>query len=302
MRWGTEPYKPRFDYSICWMCTWRCNIHCPYCPIPRTRAAGSGHGEFLQEEAPVDYREWVRAFDRLNGRAVVDISGGEPFLFRNLVPLIIETDRHRFALTTNLTAVTLDEVLAIPRVKIVGITASFHFANGDPDGFNEKVVGIAAAGYPIQVNFVAWPKQIRRIPALHDFFVRQHNIRFVIEPYSAGDGKPFPGYTAEEMEILGRYWVCDVAHNNEDRKVRQAILKREMPRPILCNAGNTRFMITPDGSVYPCNMIYFQVRKPIGNFLGDFTLGSGFRLCHLECECGGDADKVLRRTVDEEGE
>jgi len=308
---GTEPYRRLgFKYSICWMCTWRCNLKCQYCGVYHIREGhmpgpegGSLAGEFREKDAKVPYQSWIDAFNKLDGPAVIDISGGEPFLFPNMFEIIEGTEEyHQWAITSNLCASTVEQLLSLPKNRIKGMTASFHLCNPDHEGFFTKIGALADYGIPLNVNFVAHPSQLSYVKAIHRRVVDDMGIALTLEPYSGGDVVPFRGYNKKELDFLGNYWGCEIFTNDEgksfaqqSRDIRERMLEPEKQEVVHCNAGVTRFMIAPDGTMYPCNVMYMKARdKAIGNFLGEWKLHREFHRCALPCTCGGDAENVVR--------
>ncbi len=173
------------DYAISWMPQWDCNLRCEYCGeinihkgLMKGTQGGSLNGEFREEPAPVHWSEWVRAFNELPGRALIDISGGEPFLFRHLVDVLEELDdRHLVCLTTNLT-LSIDGFLdRIDPGKILTVTGSLHLDNPKwgfktewRTRFFQRLLDLKRKGFTVQANFVAYPKQLDMIPLLVEVF------------------------------------------------------------------------------------------------------------------------------------
>ena len=298
----SEVYKKHgFKWSISFYPTWECNLNCPYCGsnniyrgLMHGPQGGSLKGEFREEPAGADGETWARRFNRLPGAAMIDISGGEPFLWPHLIEFLKHLDfKHRMAITTNLTQPVEEFCDAVTAFKVCEFTLSCHLCNpGWRDTFWERVDYLKRYHFWIRINFVAYPSQIDKIETV-ERLAREHHVEFTLEPYAGGAPEPFEGYTKEELAFLSGRWGGDVApvrkemageHDKGGGRIRT---KR-------CTAGKTRFMVAPDGAMYPCNQTYMKRVHYLGNFLTD---SPPFReeewlLCDLDCSCTGDRVNV----------
>ena len=167
------------DFSISWMPNWNCNLNCEYCgeinirrglmPDPK---GGSFNGEFREQTAPVHWSEWVRAFNELPGRALIDISGGEPFMYKDFIDVVTNIDeRHLLAVTTNLTFPITHFIENVSPKKVISVTGSLHLNNNTwRTTFFERLHALWKAGFTTQCNFVAYPEQLHILPELHAVF------------------------------------------------------------------------------------------------------------------------------------
>ena len=176
---GVASPNESIDFSISWMPIWDCNLSCEYCgeiniyrghmPGPE---GGSLNGEFREKMAPVHWSEWVRAFNELPGRALIDISGGEPFMYKDLINVITNIDeRHLLALTTNLTFPISRFIENISPERMISVTGSLHLNNRNwRTTFFKRLPALYKAGFRTQCNFVAYPKQLHVLPELYELF------------------------------------------------------------------------------------------------------------------------------------
>lgn len=130
--------------------TWKCQLHCDYCWLPHSGITHSGPRHTANE--------WADALIRvLPQGAVVDISGGEPLLFPNLVTLCGRLGRAgiRWAITSNLLhRPALDEFLLQRPPGGVCWNASVHAGNPD---VHQAAAALRSAGWFVNLNGVDHP-------------------------------------------------------------------------------------------------------------------------------------------------
>ena len=297
----TEAYKQHgFKYSIAFYPTWECNLTCYYCGTRNANKGlkpgphgGSRHGEYREEPAGVEPEAWAERFNALDGGAMIDISGGEPFLWPGLIRFLQRLDvKHRAFLTTNLTRPVDTFCASVPALKVPDITASCHLCNPEWKGaFWEKIDYLRERHFWIRVNFVAYPAQLDRIKEVQAL-AASHHVEFTLEPYAGGAPEPFRGYSGEKLRFLSENWSGTFSEMSrrmaeEHRRAGEGEKKIPLKR---CSAGRSRFMIVPDGAMYPCNQAYWNRVFGLGNFLGRHRLlGEGEAIeCSFDCACAGD--------------
>ena len=318
-----------YDYSFSWFPHWGCcfgqkrrpdgtvTSGCTYCGssnvhygIMHGPEGGSMHGEFREQpRTGVSAEDWIRAFDRIPGSALIDVSGGEPMEFPPLLKIMTKTSpRHIWGITSNLKhqRVVRRFVEEVGPLRCPCVTASCHpLADLDHTRgpFLEHVRWFRDTGYHVSVNFVLFPGQLHLLREFWDRVTVDLRVAMFLEPYSGGATEPFMGYTDDEIKLIE-----EVARRQKDANLPARLVRRNMVRehardqasripfpPRWCNAGVSRMWIAPDGTVYPCNTLYMGHRaaEAMGNFLeSDFRLLPGFRVCALPCECGGDRATV----------
>ncbi len=271
---------------------------------------GSLRGEFREQPRKnITADQWIDAFNRIPGSALIDISGGEPMEFPYLIDIITKTSpRHIWGITSNLKHSNIVKrfIDEVGPIRCNFVTASCHpladlnHARGD---FIEHVRWFRDAGYRVSVNFVLFPGQLHLLPEFWDKVTSDLRVAMFLEPYSGGAIEPFEGYTDKEIKFIE-----EIALKQKDANLPARLVRKDMVReharnqearapfpPRWCNAGVWRMWIAPDGTVYPCNNIYMRHNKSesMGNFLdSDFRLPPGFHLCSLPCGCGGDRSAV----------
>jgi MoaA/NifB/PqqE/SkfB family radical SAM enzyme len=84
-------------FTCNWYVTLRCNQRCIFCNIPHTND-GSPQREPRMDQVAENLRDLRRL-----GVKVIDITGGEPLLYRHLLEMLTLAKKHRFmtSVTTN---------------------------------------------------------------------------------------------------------------------------------------------------------------------------------------------------------
>ncbi|MBI5241189.1 MAG: radical SAM protein [Elusimicrobia bacterium] len=263
------------ELRITWNMHWRCDYRCSYCFF-------AGHWEeYSRRFIERSTEEWLACWRRIrerHGRALLTITGGEPFIFPDFLNLISGlSDIHwPINISTN-ASVPWDGFIAAVDPKKVSVSVSFHPEYHEIGPFLGRLKGLRAAGFSGCNNFVAYPPQLKDLPRLAAAFQGIGESLKVIPFIGRFEGRTFPeGYTAEQRKLLG---MSDDWVDNKRRKGRA------------CLAGCRSALLLPDGSVTRCG----QVGDPgiFGNICDpDFSLLPGPAPCDVElCPC--DEWKVM---------
>lgn len=239
--------------------TLRCNYHCPYCLINKIN-----YPQKYPQTSERGWEDWVKVFEKIPS-SMVFISGGEPFLYSNLVKLIKNLPKKHLVatLTTNLSL--SDAVLSEIPKKIFQIEASFHPHMAGLKSFTEKVLNLKKQGFQIKINFVAYPKIINLIPTLKDHFEKKIGVIFNVDSYI----DPAYHYTPEEIKIIKKYIP-------KNRKMGYQLNDNKLKK---CQAGSRYFIFLPNGDVYTCHAGFYSATSPFHkteNFKEKFYLGNLF--------------------------
>lgn len=273
--------------SVVWWTSMACNFKCKYC----WEVQAQERGEFK----PIPLKpasEWLVVWNRLKP-ALLDITGGEPFLMPDLVELIVGLDPSiRVGLTSNLSHPLLEFVRLISPERVVSIAASFHpTENGtrqhpmNPEIFVGRCLFLQSRGFRVTVNCVAWPEQLYLIPAWAEMF-RSHGLRFHVDPYS-----PIAYYPYEYTDAERRYlepWVLP------NRQTGLRVIQPTKPVVVDCSGGLDHLSVQPDGSAWRCILERQLGINPLGNvFDPGFSLLDQPIPCRESWRCPAcDRDKV----------
>ncbi len=231
--------------------TWRCQNRCRYCwlnPSVRTRP------EMLDaEERPA--ADWIAAIHR-DRPGVVDIAGGEPFLYEGLLDIIAACPETHFGLSTNgISARVLDLTTGAPLQNVVSINVSYHpdaqAWQGYEPTWRRHVASLRAAHYRVHTNIVDHGDNVERAADTLRW-LRGQGIHVAISPY-------------EESAGLGE----------------------QLAQGLVCQGGIAHLNVAPDGEAWPClttmRSPYWEETR-LGNWLdGAVDVARKPVPCHLAC-------------------
>jgi len=212
--------KQEFSYQfksniahIVWMPTLLCNYDCLYCGCaigcePVYNSFNSSYPELSVEDWIYIFKERILTkFEYID----IDISGGEPFLSKALLPVLKSiVKKTSIKITTNS---SFDIINLIKENDLKPYNLSTHtgvtiFLSLHPlanktnfDTFFSKAVYLKENGFLKNVNFVAHPKQIHLIDYYKGIFDKK-GIHLSILHWCGIDNEGNEGYTAEESEFL----------------------------------------------------------------------------------------------------
>ena len=264
---------PRIRFT--WNMHWRCNYRCQYCFF---EGRWEEYGRRFIEKSMEEWLAcWRRILDRY-GRAAVNMTGGEPFIFPDFVALVCGLSGLHWPINISTNASILwDEFIPAADPKRISVSVSFHPQYHQIGPFIERLKRLRAAGFGGCNNFVAFPPYLGDLPGLVARFQEIGESLKVIPFLGSHKGITYPdGYTAEQKKVLG---MSDAWVDNKRRKGRS------------CLAGHRSALLLPDGNVARCGQI--GDRHLIGNiFDPGFALLQNPAPCDVElCPC--DEWKVI---------
>jgi MoaA/NifB/PqqE/SkfB family radical SAM enzyme len=276
-----DPSQP----TVLWDVLPPCNYRCTYC-----------YSELLWNRAPVGRRPalpaLVDAFRSWLPGWVVNFSGGEPFLWRDLPEFAGELARtHRIGIYTNLSvdAAVRRFVERVDPAQVMFVDCGFHVLERlrfDPDfsRFIKLYRWVRAAGFPIRATYIAHPDNQHRLAAdvasLAAAEVRV-NVRVLRGVYQ---GRSYPeSFSPEFIELLARY-EC-VPQRGE------AVRSQMTGSGGLCRAGMVFLELAPNGDAFRCGTDRSMGRDCLGNlFAGTLRVDRAPTLCRsrvcLSCRQG----------------
>ncbi|MCR4403458.1 MAG: hypothetical protein NUW12_11940 [Firmicutes bacterium] len=261
-----------------WFLTVRCNFDCPYCWERLYKDLYKG----VEFPSP---QECAAAWNRIPGELLIDISGGEPFLYRGLFEFfaLLDSDK-KIAISTNASGDIAKFIQVVPPERCVSITLSYHPSNqNNMHDFVGKALCLKNRGYPVVVNFVMYPEQMWLFPKLEKIF-GYFGVPVHADPYGQNPRNPAFTYNEAELEFLRRYVPDD----------RRYILERRAGR-FLCDAGDRHFVVMPDGEAYECLTRRLYGMPSFGNiFDPNFGLATSRVACEVVACATCDYDHTSR--------
>ena len=271
------PAKPDCGV-ISWNMNTSCNYRCSYC----TQRFLDNRGRWAK-----DMPRFLEGFARLPGLWEVKLSGGEPFVHPQLIPLVQGIARLGFTVSvvTNFSAgpKTLLEFLHAAGDRLGVFSASLHpeYVSIDDEGddtlarFIERCHLVQQRLPPrasLCVTCVAIRSILTRLSALRARFDAE-GIVFKVQPEKQ-DREVIAYSEAEQAQLLalgGHNLTGEIAHNFEGHP---------------CWAGARYFVLDDRGNAFRCYPARRQRRETLGNLLdGSFCLGEqaapcGYRYCN----------------------
>ena len=258
-----ENFKIKGPYWILYFPTDACNYKCKHCYL-----------ENIPENGEMNYNEAIKIFSdsRLLKDTRIGISGGEPFLKKDIVEILsgLSNLGYKLEMTTNGSfPEKIKEFLERSNTKKIDIAISIDGLKDSNDmirakgGFDKairtlkiiKEIGINR----LQVNVVVQKLNIDYLDEIKDYFSSLDvNLAF-IPLQNTNNIKVF--YTEEEIEKMINY-----IHDRIDIKY---IISKGKFKITDCHSGQTTCFIDPTGKVFTCmtGQRYFFPRK--NYFMGD---------------------------------
>lgn len=266
---------------VSWFLTVKCNFDCPYC----WERLYKDRYRSVPFPSP---QELATAWNRIPGELLVDISGGEPFLYPGLFEFftLLGPDK-KIAVSTNASGDIARFVQTVPPERCVSITLSYHpSCHHNIHEFIGKALCLKNRGYPVIVNFVMYPEQMWLFSQLEKMF-GHFGVPVHADPYGQNPSTPPFTYSEAELEFLRRYVPDD----------RRYILDRQAGR-FQCDAGNRHFVVMPDGEAYDCLTRRLYDAPSFGNiFDSDFRLRTSQITCEVVACATCDYDHTTRTLV-----
>ena len=273
-------------YRACatWLITNECNYRCTYCLDSHENTAG------FKILTPKEwFLVWKRIYD-LYGTMAVQVTGGEPAAYPRFFEIIQELSKmHNFDIQSNLFCDPKEIIGKIPPEYIYRIGGSFHSEHAEFGAFLKKTIMLRDAGYNVEINYVAYPPNLKRLKEYSET-AAENDIRFSVLSFQGEHkGRRYPeGYTDAERAVLRTFNVLagestsameqwDIKHKTiEDRKEGPVAQRK-------CRMGQMYTWIKSNGDAMRC----CKTKTELGNIIaGTFSLLDDPTACGIEnCMC-----------------
>ncbi len=286
-----------------WHVTDRCNLHCSHCYQDDTCHSDLRWNELLTIlEQMRSFVGWCR--DRNNGhpfRAHVTVTGGEPFVRDDFIPLLerLSAERHCFSLAilTNGTPLTPAVVRSLKKVKPGFVQVSIDGSRETHDrirgeGSYDRAVGglkyLVNAGIPAYISFTAHRGNYRDFPAVARLG-RQIGVTRVwadrMVPCGRGgeaaENLLTPAETREFFELMLNERKTGWLKHTQIKLHRSLQFMVTGDFPYRCSAGDTLVTILSNGDVCPCRRMPLVVgnifQESLVHLYGNSELFIGLR-------------------------
>ena len=267
--------------NIMFFPTLQCNYNCLYCPWKKFTPV-----HLKSRHYP--YTDWIRVFEQMPPSAVI-ITGGETFLYPDIVPLIENFPKKHFisSLVTNL-GMNIEKLVSLKN-KEFRIMTSFHPSMTTKEAFVDNLLLLKKNSFTnITVNFVAYPSYLEEIPHLKSYFEKATGYYFRVDTFK----DPEYNYSPEESALIRKYKKKGIIAKDRTERYNFGDFSLK-----LCKAGSKFIVMVQNGNVYSCvEGFYYTELEPykqkynkidnfyLGNvFDGTFRISREERKCHSCC-------------------
>ena len=281
----------------------RCSLNCKMCYIRMTPEQMKPLGTELSLSQWVSIAKQAR--DR--GLTFLLLTGGEPFLRKDIFDLLRELNSMGIVVDINSNGTLIDEavvekLLQTPPSKI-NITLygasreTYEALCGDGGAFDRVVRAIdllRTAGILVCLNATLTPENAHEIEELNDFALSRglvlRTTGYVIPPSRRGElenAYRLPPYEAGKLSFKAQ-----LLHHGEESMRQRAMSQlvgedcyHETEEGITCLAGRSQFWVTWNGNLLPCGMLpEMSVKLTENNFVEAWTK-INHEVCHIPgCE------------------
>lgn len=240
--------------------TYKCNYKCEYCYVD---ADNYSNYQYLA------YKDIKRILDELKAVGVVNlfITGGEPLKHPEIVQILKYADELGFILTLQTNGALITEELAqiLRNLRHFSIGISFH--SHDSNEFDEFTRVNGSYLNTIRAIDIMKKNYIRFVAKLTVTSHNKHSVLKTIQ-YFENNNIPFEIYTQILPNVSDSKSTTDFICDYDIIKDLYTIGAIKF-RKSMCSALITKCWISPNGDVYPCEL----VRTKIGNLLeADFNI------------------------------
>ena len=264
--------------SFSWNLTYKCNYRCPYCWSHGKWQDLDRYNRYPALESVI--KSWKKIYNNY-GSVLINILGGEPFIYPNFVELIKELSRmHKLNIQSNLSC-NIDRFVKEVDPTNVSLGNTFHPLFADFDKYIEKAMLLKERGFGTKISYLAYPPQIKLMDYYKEKFTRNGLVFSVMTFWGKHNGKDYPAsYTDEEKKLI------NLSLDDRMGEKYQIVPKKVKGR--LCRAGQTYAVIYPEGTTIKCGSAALEDPKScLKNFFAeDFELFKQPMPCDSDkCPC-----------------
>jgi len=319
---STSTYVPG-NTLFQWHITERCNLRCTHCYQECNTPPELGYDELLAIRE--QFRTCVHTFRKHNAgrhfRAHVTVTGGEPFIRDDFMPLLSKLAEDRelfsFAILTNGTLLTPAVIKSLKKLQPGFVQVSIDGTQETHDqirgvgSYEKAVVGLTAlvrAGIPAYISFTAHRDNYREFPSVARLGNKLGVTRIWADrmvPCGSGSALAENVLTADETrDFIG---LMDYARRGGWFKRSQVKLHRSLQftatgaAPYRCCAGDSLVTVLANGDVCPCRRMPIIVGNMLQQPLNDLyqhseifrslrdreRVSKGCEKCFYARTCGG---------------
>lgn len=237
-----------------------CNFKCEYC-FNRSEKKQFTYGKN-------DVKKMVDGFNKIDGDLLIQISGGEPFLWSRFTELCGGlTEKHRISINTNLSTGNIyDFAEQIDPKRIEYVHCSLHIEERKRKGLVEDFISkyhhLKDNGFNIYASQVLYPPILKRFD---EYFALLKDNGIILKPktfrgnymymhypysYSRQDRDRILGYVENYKELSD----FDNEYGKLELSLEKELINGDLSfRGMLCNAGMNSVTVDREGNVTRCH-------------------------------------------------
>ena len=263
--------------------TYRCNATCSFCDIWERPSP---------YVTPENVRDNLRDLKKLGVR-VVDFTGGEPLLHRQLSEMLAEAKQQGFITTVTTNALLYPKYAE----RLRGLVDMLHFSLDSPvadehnqsrgvkcfDKVLESIQIARSLGERPDILFTVFERNVHQIRQMYDDVCQPNDLVLILNPvfaYNAvATGDQLPEEALQEMTWWGRQ---KNVYLNDGFITLRRDGGNHIDKPV-CRAGSTTLVISPENKlVLPCYHLGLKEMPINGNLFTLYKSGEVQKLVALE--------------------
>jgi len=268
-------------HHVYWRLLENCNFSCPYC-FRDGIDPNHGHPDASRGRYPAE--QLAGFFDRTGFKWRILLTGGEPFLYPDIIELAVALTRnHELSVNTNLSTKNVNAFAdSVSPTAVHSIYASLHPDEREkiPGGekrFLERILLLQDRGFNVKLVVVTYPPLLPRLLEYKEHYERGGVRHFSIKTFRGiYQGKLYPrSYTAAERAFIRQHAISRYESDTVDERL--GFFGRR------CVSGHSAFQMDALGNLTRCNTL----AGSYGNlFAGTYRFDRRPRPCPIaKCGC-----------------
>ena len=284
----------KWDLHIDYMITFKCNYDCSYCDSHDVNHP-------LHTRSPDEISDALNYISKFynNKNILINILGGEPFLYKKLFSIFYALEKNIDAKVTTNLSFSLDFIKKnfINTNNKVIIKASYHPEYADPTLFIEKVKYLQSLNFDITCNISMHPNPknfekavyiLKNLDCARPHILSEMNVNGEIFGESFDYSKTQLDKIKKYSENASEKYIKATYSDKIKHYYHQELISKNLDnfKGMKCHAGHTKLHIKENGDIYPA-ACFLNTRVILGNmFNRTFKVPTSYVTCPFtSCRC-----------------